>query len=114
TKEIIGCIQCGRAYRVIPMEFNFLRRIGLPIPRKCPECRFHERFAFANPPKLWSGKCQCNGATSDKRQATRYEYQNSIGHFHGKDVCPNEYLTSYAPGRPEIIYCEQCYQAETA
>ncbi len=28
--------------------------------------------------------------------------------------CPNEFETSYAPERPEIVYCEKCYQQEVA
>jgi len=29
-----------------------------------------------------------------------------------KEECPNEFETSYAPDRPEIIYCESCYNKE--
>lgn len=32
--------------------------------------------------------------------------------MHGNIPCPNEFQTSYAPDRPEIVYCEACYQAE--
>lgn len=111
-KEIIKCFSCGKAYRIIPMELEFYRKIHLPLPRLCPECRFSERFKFVNPPKWWHGHCMCNGATSDKRQGTSYEYTNTSEHFHGRNHCPNEFETSYAPERPEIVYCETCYQNE--
>lgn len=113
TKEVIGCIACGKPYRIIPMEFDFFRRMVLPIPRKCPECRFQERFQFVNPPKLWPGGCMCHGAqgANSKEQIA---YPNSVQHFHGDAHCPNEFQTSYAPGRTEIVYCEACYQNETA
>lgn len=29
-----------------------------------------------------------------------------------KKGCQNEFETSYSPDRPEIIYCEKCYQQE--
>ncbi len=29
-----------------------------------------------------------------------------------KEGCQNEFETSYAPDRPEIVYCERCYQQE--
>lgn len=46
-------------------------------------------------------------------QETRYRvYQNQASHFHGTSYYQNEFETSYAPDRPEIVYCEQCYQAE--
>ncbi len=39
-------------------------------------------------------------------------YMNTGEHHHGKGRCPNEFETSYAPDRPEIVYCESCYQSE--
>ena len=107
-KEIIKCSGCGKAYRIIEMEFAFYRRIKLPIPRLCPTCRFNARFKFVNPPKFWPAKCQCAGKTDDRKI---YTNQNG-GHTHGATHCPNAFETSYAPDRPDIIYCEQCYNAE--
>ncbi|HEY4475332.1 MAG TPA: hypothetical protein VJB92_01240, partial [Candidatus Paceibacterota bacterium] len=106
-KEIIKCAGCGKAYRIIKMELDFYRRITLPLPRLCPDCRFRERFKFVNPPKFWHAKCQCAGATDDRKI-----YKNDVKHFHGADHCPNEFGTSYAPDRPEIVYCKACYQSE--
>jgi hypothetical protein len=108
-KEIIKCSSCGLAYRIVPMELAFYRRMNLPLPRLCPECRFRERFQFVNPPQLRPGNCQCAGVNSDGGI-----YNNESAHFHGDIHCPNEFETSYAPGRSEIVYCEKCYQAETA
>jgi hypothetical protein len=88
TKEVIECSSCNRAYKVIPLELQFYRRIGLPIPRICQNCRFTERFKFINPPKLWHRHCM-------------------------KENCPNEFESSYAPERPEIVYCESCYQQDS-
>lgn len=108
-KEILGCASCGGAYRIIPMELQFYRRIPLPLPRLCPECRFRERFKFVNPPKWWHAACQCAGETDDRKI-----YKNTASHSPHKknEHCPNEFETSYAPGRPEIVYCEACYQSE--
>ncbi len=105
--EAIGCAhggkcmhQCTVAFRVIPSELQFYRKAnparpddisgrsgGLPLPRLCPNCRHYERLAQRNPLKLWHRKCM-------------------------KDGCVNEFETSYAPERPEVVYCEQCYQKE--
>jgi len=86
-KEIIKCESCGKAYKIIPMELQFYKRVVLPIPHLCLDCRFIERFKLVNPPKLWHRACMNEG-------------------------CKNEFETSYAPERPEIIYCESCYQKE--
>jgi len=108
-KEIIKCEICKRAYRIIEMEFAFLKRIGLPLPRLCYNCRFQERFKFVNPPRFWRRKCQCAGEGDDKGI-----YKNTASHpsHAANEHCPNEFETSYAPNRPEIVYCEQCYQEE--
>lgn len=106
-KQIISCAKCGKPYRVIPMEFEFYKKVEIPLPRFCPNCRFFERMKFVNPPKFRQGKCQCAGS-GDERSI----YQNQASHFHGLEHCPNEFLTAYTPDKPEIIYCEQCYNHE--
>ena len=96
-KAVLECESCKRPYKIIQNEFIFLKRFGLPLPRKCFECRHQERFKKVNPPRLWRRTCMCEKET----------------HFHGKaKPCRNEFETSYAPERPEIVYCEKCYQAE--
>jgi hypothetical protein len=115
-RETIECLhkgecihQCTAAFRIIPEELAFYRRMNLPLPRFCPNCRHYERLAQRNPLRLWHGKCQCAGGKSDNGV-----YINSVKHQHGDGRCPNEFETSYAPERPEVVYCEQCYQSEIA
>ncbi len=106
-KEIIGCTACGRAYRIVPAELQFHRRIGAPLPNRCPDCRHAERFKFINPPKFFRRGCACAGGGDGTGT-----YANTTTHFHGAERCPNSFETAYAPDRPDIVYCEQCYQAE--
>ncbi len=113
-KDVIGCEhgglctqQCTTAFKIIPDELAFYRRMNLPLPRLCPNCRHYERLKQRNPLKLWHRKCQCAGAKSENGV-----YTNTVSHFHAGEHCPNEFETSYAPDRKEIIYCEQCHQAE--
>ena len=85
-KEVLACEKCGKAFRLISLEFQLLKKFKFPVPRKCPDCRHMERMSRINPPQLWDRQCaKC-----------------------GKDI-----QTSYAPERKEIVYCEECYQAET-
>ena len=68
---------------------------NVPLPHFCPNCRHFNRLKQRNPMKLWHRNCMC---------------QNTA---HGHDgICANEFETSYSPNRPEIIYCEKCYQQE--
>jgi len=114
TQEVIGCAHegtcshlCTTAFRIIPEELQFYKRMNLPIPLLCPNCRHFERLARRGPLKLWHRKCQCAGQKSENGV-----YQNTITHQHGEGKCPNEFETSYAPERKEIVYCEQCYNSE--
>ena len=112
--EVIGCAhkgscnhQCITAFKLIPAELQFYKRMNLPLPRLCPNCRHYERLAQRNPLRLWKRKCQCSGIKSENGT-----YQNTASHQHGTNSCPHEFETSYAPGRPEIVYCETCYNLE--
>jgi hypothetical protein len=114
VKEIFECKhkgectdQCSTAFRVTQNELDFYRQMKLPLPNLCPNCRHYRRVLQKNPFRLWHRQCMCLSAG---RQATK----NTAKHFHGDNPCPNEFETSYAPDRPEIVYCEQCYQQEVA
>ena len=99
--------QCTTAFKIIPKEYEFYKKMNLPIPRLCPNCRHYQRIKQRNPLKLWKRRCMCNGKTSINNV-----YTNTVEHSHGSDPCPNEFYTSYSPDRPEIVYCEKCYQSE--
>lgn len=96
--------QCTGAFRIISSELQFLKKMNIALPRLCPNCRHHQRVLQRNPPKLCRRTCACGSGSQT--------YQNQSQHFHGTSLCPNEFETSYAPERPEIVYCEPCYQAE--
>jgi hypothetical protein len=103
-----GCApSCSTAFRLTREELQFYRQTHLPLPRYCFNCRHLERVTWRNKPHLWARKCMCAGVKSGV-------YQNITAHFHGENPCPNEFETSYASERPEIVYCEQCYNAEVA
>jgi hypothetical protein len=101
--------QCTEAFRIIPEELRFYRRLLLPPPTLCPNCRHYGRRKSCPPTKLWQRQCMCEGGTSGHT-----DWKNTARHSHGNNHCLNQFETSYAPDRPEIVYCEQCYQAEVA
>lgn len=100
--EVIGCAhagdcndKCTVAFKIIPQELQLYKKMNIPLPIMCPNCRHYQRLKKRNPMKLWHRQCMC-----DKQ------------HPQHSGQCPNEFETSYAPDRPEIVYCEQCYNAE--
>ena len=87
---------CTGAFILHPLEIQFYERMNLPQPILCPNCRHANRIKYRNPIKLWDRTCMC-----DKKD-----------HLHGEKKCEIEFETSYSPDRPEIVYCEKCYQQE--
>ncbi|MDO8659668.1 MAG: hypothetical protein Q7K54_03640 [Candidatus Parcubacteria bacterium] len=85
TKEVLRCIDCNRNYKITEQELLFYRKMILPIPRKCFYCRHKDRIVRRGPYKFWKRNCA---------------------------KCQKEITTNYAPDRPDIVYCEKCYQQE--
>lgn len=106
-KETLACKTCQRNYKILPQEFSFYKSMGIPIPRECFYCRNLARFKFRNPQKLWHRACTCVG-----QKSANGTYRNQSSHFHGTALCSKEFETTYSPERPEIVYCENCYQEE--
>ena len=78
----IMCETTQKPFRIIKQELDFYRKHNLPIPRKHPDQRHLERMQLRNSRKLFDRKC---------------------------DKCWVDMKTTYSPDRPEIVYCEKCY-----
>ncbi len=81
----IECEATKRPFKIIRQELDFYRKMRLPIPHFHPDERHRRRMALRNPRKLWKRSCA---------------------------KCGKEIETTYAPERPEIVYCENCYLKE--
>lgn len=81
-QQILACKDCGKNYRLIPQELKRLRALQMPVPVKCPDCRHIDRMKLRNARKLYARKCA---------------------------KCSAPIQTTFAPDRPETIYCEKCY-----
>ena len=81
----IVCEATARPFQIVKQELDFYRKMQLPVPHLHPDERHKQRMASRNPYKLW--KCQCA-------------------------KCKKGIETTYAPERPEIVYCEECYLKE--
>lgn len=92
---IFACIECKKNYRVIPAEMSFYQRLGVPLPRLCPDCRHARRIARRGPNRLWERGCSC--VSSEHGHSGR---------------CENTFLANVNPEKNEILYCESCYQKE--
>ncbi|MFH0927955.1 MAG: hypothetical protein V1821_00605 [bacterium] len=103
VNQVLLCTKCNRNFRILPAELAFYRKMGLPLPRQDFECRHQARVNMRTPRQLWHRQCMCDYATRT----------NTAKHTHHETGrCNNKFETAYAPDRPEVIYCESCYQSE--
>ena len=91
-EDIIGCEHagtcnemCTTAFRINREELAFYRNMNVALPRLCPNCRYIQRLQWRNSFHLYPRHCS---------------------------KCSRDIETTYAPDKPEIIYCDQCYKAE--
>ena len=83
--KLLSCTDCGKNYKIVQQELKLYKKLGVHIPRHCPDCRYEARFELRNPRKIWNRKC---------------------------DQCHQEIKTTFSPERPEKVYCEDCYLKE--
>lgn len=83
--EILQCKTCNKNYKILEKEFKFYSKTKTSIPRNCPDCRHKKRMSQRNPREIIERKC---------------------------DKCGADIKTTYAPSRPETVYCEKCYLEE--
>ncbi len=82
-ENIIQCEVSGRSFRLIPQELKFYKDQGLPLPKRHPDVRHHDRLATRNSYALHASKCR---------------------------KCSKDIWTDQAEDK--IIYCQECYLAE--
>lgn len=84
-ENVVQCEVSGKSFRLIPQELKFYKDMGLPKPTRHPDVRHKDRLAKRNPYELRKSTCR---------------------------KCSKEVLTDQASDEV-IIYCQECYLAET-
>ena len=116
TKEIISCEHkgeckhgCNGVFRLIPEEISMYKRMGVPAPLLCSNCRHYERIGKRAPFSLTRQKCQCSGKSSDNGEYVNLSSNHGVHEVNTH--CLNEFETPYSD---RIIYCLECYRAEVS
>lgn len=60
-QEVLYSRKSGNPYKIIPQEFKFYKKMGLPIPSLTPKERFRERFSRKAPRRLYPRVCAETG-----------------------------------------------------
>jgi len=85
--EVLTCKTCKKNYKIIAQELAFYRKFQLPIPRKCPDCRYHKRLSLRNSRTLYPRKCS---------------------------KCRVDLMSTYSKKEEKDVYCDTCYLEEIA
>jgi len=80
--EKITCQNCKNQFVVEPADFDFYKRINVPPPTFCPQCRLQRRFAFRNERSLYRRQC---------------------------DSCRESIIAMFSPDKPFKVYCHDCF-----
>jgi hypothetical protein len=84
-EKVFSCSETAKPHRILKQEYAFLKEHNIPIPTRCWFARHMARLKKRNSKMLWDRKC---------------------------DTCGKDIRTSYAPNRPEIVFCDECYLKE--
>jgi hypothetical protein len=85
TGQTFLCAQSGKPFKFIAAELGFYRAQGLPLPNLCFRERHRQRLDRRAPRRVWQRECACCGARTH---------------------------AVFAPERPEIVYCVECFIRE--
>ncbi len=85
TSEIKTCKNCATNFEITLEDFDFYRKIAVPAPTFCPECRLKRRLAQRNERSLYKRKC---------------------------DLCGESIISMYSPNKPFKVYCPKCWHGD--
>lgn len=83
--EIKICQNCQGSFTIDTQDFDFYKKIQVPSPTWCPECRMVRRFLFRNERCLY--RCQCQ-------------------------LCGQNILSNYPIDQNLKIYCSDCWWSD--
>ncbi|MDA2935607.1 hypothetical protein MYX06_00090 [Patescibacteria group bacterium AH-259-L05] len=84
-QETKQCQNCKQQFMIEPDDFDFYKKVKVPAPTFCPQCRLQRRLAFFNLINLYKRPC---------------------------DLCKEEKVSMYAPDAPYTVYCPHCWWSD--
>jgi len=82
-KKIFKCEVSGKPYKIIKQELEQYRNLGVAVPHRCPDQRYKDKMELREPYQLFDRKCA---------------------------KCQTAIETSFSVDKPEIVYCQSCYE----
>ena len=79
------CKNCNNSFTIDASDFGFYKKIKVPPPTFCPECRRQRRWVWKNNTSLYNRAC---------------------------DLCKKPVVTIYSKESNIIIFCNKCWWSD--
>ena len=79
------CTNCHKAFTIKSEDIEFYKKIQVPEPTHCPDCRIQRRLVLRNELSLYEDKC---------------------------DLCNKNIISLYSEDKPYTIYCYDCFYSD--
>ncbi len=83
--ETKNCQNCESSFQIDERDQDYYKKINVPVPTWCPQCRLIRRTSMANSWSLFWRNC---------------------------DKCSKRTLSAYPPSQKIIVYCQPCWWAD--
>lgn len=80
--ETKNCKNCQNDFKIDKQDFNFYKKINVPPPTFCPDCRLQRRLAWRNDLSFYNRTC---------------------------DMCGKNIISLYHQDKPLTVYCNKCW-----
>lgn len=80
--ETRNCQNCKEEFLIEAEDFSFYKKMNVPAPTFCPDCRLQRRLIWMKGLQLFKRKC---------------------------DLCGEMKFSMYSPEAPYIVYCYKCW-----
>jgi len=82
---MIKCQNCKTEFKIVDEDRAFYKKMDVPEPTFCPDCRMQRRFAFRNERALYKRKC---------------------------DLCKKDVIGVYRENTSFPVYCSDCWHSD--
>ena len=83
--ETKQCRKCSNEFVIESDDFEFYKKMSVPAPVECPDCRFQRRLSFMNVRSLYRRTC---------------------------DLCSKPTLSIFRPELDMTFHCQKCYWSD--
>lgn len=80
-----SCKNCSQNFTIESDDFMFYKKIGVPEPSFCPDCRLQRRLAWRNDLTFYNRQC---------------------------DLCQKKIISLYHPAKKLTVYCNKCWWSD--